>query len=84
MSILLRKLGTRSVALVGIAGDDCVLHAALDVQMRDYPVRVPGRWHRLAERRAQRTRLQLLRDEAKADTTPITTHLAHCASTREH
>ena len=84
MSILLRKLDTRSVALVGIAGDDCVLRTALDAQMRGYPVWVPA--DGIASQSAARNEraLHLLHDVAGADITPITTHLAHSASTREH
>jgi nicotinamidase-related amidase len=80
----LRKLDTRSVALVGIAGDDCVLRTALDAQMRDYPLWVPA--DGIASQSAARNEraLHLLRDVAGADTTPITNYLAHCASTREH
>ena len=42
LSTLLEKLDVQALALVGIAGDDCVLRTALDAQMRGFPVWVPA------------------------------------------
>ncbi|KRE94970.1 hypothetical protein ASG87_16960 [Frateuria sp. Soil773] len=39
--VLLETLQVDAITLVGIAGDECVLHTALDAQMRVYPLWVP-------------------------------------------
>lgn len=84
MSILLRKLGSRSGALAGIAGDDCVLRTVMDAQMREYAVQVPA--DGVASQSAARNQrsLQLLHDVAGADLGRVTDYLANSASTWEH
>lgn len=42
LSTLLEKLDIQALAVVGIAGDDCVLRTALDAQMRGFPLWVPA------------------------------------------
>lgn len=42
LTTLLQKLEVEALALVGIAGDDCVLRTAFDAQMRDYALWVPA------------------------------------------
>jgi len=40
LDLLLRSLGVRTLAITGIASDDCVLATAFDARMRDYEVLV--------------------------------------------
>jgi nicotinamidase-related amidase len=40
LDLLLRSLGVRTLAITGIASDDCVLATALDARMRDYEVTI--------------------------------------------
>lgn len=40
LDLLLRSLGVRTLAITGIASDDCVLATAFDARMRDYEVMV--------------------------------------------
>lgn len=42
LDTLLLQLDVHSLAIVGIAGDDCVLRTAFEAQMRDYPLWVPA------------------------------------------
>lgn len=75
LSTLLEKLEVDALALVGIAGDDCVLRTALDAQMRGFPVWVPA--DGIASQTALRNQraLACMNEVAGADIARIDAHL---------
>lgn len=72
---LLEKLGIRSLALVGIAGDDCVLRSAMDAQMRGFPLWVPADGIASQTPLRNQRALASMHEVAKADIGRIDTHL---------
>ncbi|MEI7037066.1 isochorismatase family cysteine hydrolase [Fulvimonas yonginensis] len=82
LSTLLEKLGIERLALVGIAGDDCVLRTALDAQMRGYPIWVPA--DGIASQTALRNQraLACMSEVAGADITRIDARLPEWKDTQ--
>ena len=75
LSTLLEKLGVESLALVGIAGDDCVLRTALDAQMRGFPLWVPADGIASQTPLRNQRALASMHEVAKADIGRIDAHL---------
>lgn len=69
---LLRDLGTRSVILTGIAGDNCVLFSANDAYMRDLKLHTPSDCIASNTEAENQYALQLMKKVVKADITPST------------
>lgn len=68
LPVLLVQLGVTALAITGIAADACVLATALDSNMRDYTVWVPGDCTAARDAGAKSRALQLLRSTIHADT----------------
>ncbi len=68
---LLEKLDVRRLAIVGVAGDSCVLSSALDAHIRNFPVWVPSDASAsLTEDRNTRA-MEFMDESLGCDTTPI-------------
>jgi len=72
---LLEKLDIEALALVGIAGDDCVLRTAMDAQMRGFPLWVPADGTASQTTLRNQRALACMQEVAKADITRIDAHL---------
>jgi nicotinamidase-related amidase len=79
---LLEKLGVDALALVGIAGDDCVLRTAMDCQMRGYPLWVPADGIASQTTLRNQRALACMQEVARADITRIDAHLPEWDNTQ--
>ncbi|MCX7514813.1 cysteine hydrolase family protein [Frateuria hangzhouensis] len=79
---LLEKLDVSALALVGIAGDDCVLRTALDAQMRQLPLWVPADGIASQTTLRNQRALSCMQEVAKADITRIDAHLPEWNNTQ--
>ena len=72
LDTLLKNLGTTTVILTGIAGDNCVLFSAHDAYLRDYKLFIPCDCVASNTRDENDAALQLMAKVVKADITPST------------
>jgi nicotinamidase-related amidase len=72
LDMLLRELGTKTVILTGIAGDNCVLFSANDAYMRDLKLCIPSDCIASNSEPENQYALQLMKKVVKADITPST------------
>jgi nicotinamidase-related amidase len=72
LDTLLRSLGTRTVILTGVAGDNCVLFSANDAYMRDLRLHIPSDCVASESEAQNRYALELMARVCKADITPST------------
>lgn len=79
---LLEKLRIKALALVGIAGDDCVLRTAMDAQMRQYPLWVPADGIASQTTLRNQRALACMQEVAKADITRIDARLPEWDNTQ--
>jgi nicotinamidase-related amidase len=70
LDTLLRSLGTTTVILTGIAGDNCVLFSANDAYMRDLELFIPSDCVASETPEQNDYALELMRKVVKADITP--------------
>jgi nicotinamidase-related amidase len=70
LDTLLRSLGTRTVILTGIAGDNCVLFSANDAYMRDLKLLIPCDCVASESETENDYALKLMQRVVKADITP--------------
>ena len=70
LDMLLRSLGTKTVILTGIAGDNCVLFSANDAYMRDLELFIPCDCVASESTEENDTALRLMQKVVKADITP--------------
>jgi nicotinamidase-related amidase len=70
LDTLLRELGTRTVILTGIAGDNCVLFSANDAYMRGLKMFIPSDCVASNTEAENHYALQLLKKVVKADIRP--------------
>jgi nicotinamidase-related amidase len=66
--VLLGQLEVDGLVLAGVAADSCILSTAMDANMRDYPVRVPGDCTAAITPERRRRALAALREAASVDT----------------
>jgi nicotinamidase-related amidase len=72
LETLLRSLGTTTVILTGIAGDNCVLFSANDAYMRDLKLFIPSDCVASNTEEENRSALKLMQKVVKADIRPST------------
>jgi nicotinamidase-related amidase len=72
LETLLRSLGTTTVILTGIAGDNCVLFSANDAYMRDLKLFIPADCVASNTEEENRSALKLMQKVVKADIRPST------------
>lgn len=72
LDTLLRSLGTKTVIITGIAGDNCVLFSANDAYMRDFELHIPSDCVASETTEQNDYALALMARVCKADTTPST------------
>ena len=72
LDTLLTNLGTATVILTGIAGDNCVLFSAHDAYLRDYALFIPCDCVASNSREENDAALRLMQKVVKADITPST------------
>jgi nicotinamidase-related amidase len=72
LDTLLRNLGTTTVILTGIAGDNCVLFSANDAYMRDLKLVIPSDCVASNTEDENRHALELMQKVVKADIRPST------------
>src|SRR5688572_22652951 len=72
LDTLLTNLGTTTVILTGIAGDNCVLFSAHDAYLRDYRLFIPCDCVASNSREENDAALRLMEKVVKADITPST------------
>jgi nicotinamidase-related amidase len=72
LDTLLKNLGTSTVILTGIAGDNCVLFSANDAYLRDYTLFIPCDCVASNTREENDAALRLMSKVVKADITPST------------
>lgn len=72
LDTLLKNLGTTTVILTGIAGDNCVLFSANDAYLRDYKLFIPCDCVASNTREENDAALRLMSKVVKADITPST------------
>jgi nicotinamidase-related amidase len=72
LDTLLRNLGTTTVILTGIAGDNCVLFSANDAYMRDLKLFIPSDCVASNTEEENRSALELMQKVVKADIRPST------------
>ena len=85
LDVLLKYLGTRTLLLTGLAGDNCVLFSANDAYMRDFKIIVPSDCTVSIKEEDNRYALQQMQQVLKADISPsrsvdfgmLTLHGAH-------
>jgi nicotinamidase-related amidase len=82
LSTLLEKLAVRTLVLVGIAGDDCVLRTAMDAQMRGFPLWVPADGVASQTPLRNQRALACMQEVAKADITRIDARLPEWDNTQ--
>jgi nicotinamidase-related amidase len=70
LDTLLRSLGTKTVILTGMAGDNCVLFSANDAYMRDFKLFIPSDCVVSETREQNQIALQLMARVCKADIRP--------------
>jgi nicotinamidase-related amidase len=70
LATLLRNLGTTTVIITGIAGDNCVLFSANDAYMRDFELYIPSDCVASESREQNDHALQLMARVCKADIRP--------------
>jgi nicotinamidase-related amidase len=70
LDVLLRELGTSTVILTGIAGDNCVLFSANDAYMRDLKLFIPADCVASNTAEENEHALRLMQKVVKADITP--------------
>ena len=70
LDTLLRSLGTKTVILTGMAGDNCVLFSANDAYMRDFTLFIPSDCVASETREQNEIALQLMARVCKADIRP--------------
>lgn len=68
LELLLRCLNVQRVILTGVAGDNCVLFTAADAYMRNFDVAVPADCTVSIDPHANRSALEHMRENLKADT----------------
>ncbi|MBY0497841.1 MAG: cysteine hydrolase [Cyanobacteria bacterium] len=72
LDTLLRELGTKTVILTGVAGDNCVLFSANDAYMRDLKMFIPSDCIASNTEAENQYALQLMKKVVKADIRPST------------
>lgn len=72
LETLLRSLGTRTVIITGVAGDNCVLFSANDAYLRDLDVFIPCDCVASESKEENDHALRLMSKVVKADITPST------------
>ena len=72
LDTLLRDLGTTTVILTGVAGDNCVLFSANDAYMRDLKLFIPSDCVASNSEEENRSALKLMQKVIKADIRPST------------
>ena len=72
LDTLLRDLGTTTVILTGVAGDNCVLFSANDAYMRDLKLFIPSDCVASNSEEENRSALKLMQKVVKADIRPST------------
>jgi nicotinamidase-related amidase len=72
LDTLLQSLGTTTVILTGIAGDNCVLFSANDAYLRDYRLLIPCDCVASNSREENDAALRLMSKVVKADVRPST------------
>lgn len=72
LDTLLTSLGTSTVILTGIAGDNCVLFSANDAYLRDYKLYIPSDCTASNSREENDAALRLMEKVVKADVRPST------------
>jgi nicotinamidase-related amidase len=72
LDTLLQSLGTNTVILTGIAGDNCVLFSANDAYLRDYRLFIPCDCVASNSKEENDAALRLMSKVVKADVTPST------------
>jgi nicotinamidase-related amidase len=72
LDTLLRELGTTTVILTGVAGDNCVLFSANDAYMRDLKLFIPSDCIASDTEAENHNALQLMKKVVKADIRPST------------
>jgi nicotinamidase-related amidase len=72
LDTLLRDLGTSTLILTGIAGDNCVLFSANDAYMRDLKLFIPSDCIASETEAENQYALQLMKKVVKADIRPST------------
>jgi nicotinamidase-related amidase len=82
LSTLIEKLGVQALAVVGIAGDDCVLRTALDAQMRGFPLWVPADGIASQTPLRNQRALACMQEVARADITRIDARLPEWNNTQ--
>lgn len=82
LSTLLEKLGIDALALVGIAGDDCVLRTAMDAQTRGFPLWVPADGIASQTTLRNQRALASMQEVAKADINRIDARLPEWDNTQ--
>jgi nicotinamidase-related amidase len=70
LDTLLRSLGTTTVIITGIAGDNCVLFSANDAYMRDLKLYIPADCVASESKEENDYALNLMKKVVKADITP--------------
>lgn len=70
LDTLLRSLGTRTLILTGIAGDNCVLFSANDAYLRDFKLYIPSDCVASESQEQNDYALRLMARVCKADVTP--------------
>ena len=72
LDTLLRELGTTTVILTGIAGDNCVMFSANDAYMRDLKLFIPSDCIASKTEEENQYALHLMKKVVKADIRPST------------
>jgi nicotinamidase-related amidase len=70
LDTLLRSLGTRTLVISGIAGDNCVLFSANDAYLRDFKLFIPSDCVASETKEQNDYALKLMERVCKADITP--------------
>ena len=72
LDTLLRNLGTRTLIITGVAGDNCILFSTNDAYMREYRLFIPSDCVASETREQNDHALQLMARVCKADISPST------------
>lgn len=71
LELLLRRLGTQTLMLAGLAGNICILHTAFDAHVREFKLIVPSDGSASNTPAEQRCALKIMKSVFKADVRPI-------------
>ncbi len=67
LEVLLKHLGTSSLILTGMAGNNCILFTAADAYLRDYRIIIPSDCTASLEEKDNREALKIMKKILKAD-----------------